>query len=153
MEKKAWRQLHKNAANCIKQVLEATPHKTAAIRPPTTHHKTSQIKTRRYAGDSWRNKDGLISNILRWTLSHGQAKAGRSARTYIQRLYADTWYCLEDLAGKMDFRDGWCERVREICAGSVTWWWRYLSIPIFFLSMFSLFSCFVSIRFCLFWTS
>ena len=36
---KAWRQLHKNAASRIEQVLEATPHKAAAVRPPTTHHK------------------------------------------------------------------------------------------------------------------
>ena len=35
---KARRQLHKNAASNIEQVLGATPHK-AAIRPPTTHHE------------------------------------------------------------------------------------------------------------------
>ena len=34
---KAWQQLDKNAESCIEQVLEATPHKTAAVRPPTTH--------------------------------------------------------------------------------------------------------------------
>ena len=39
---KAGRQLHKNAASNIEQVLEATLHKTAAIRPPTTHHKNYQ---------------------------------------------------------------------------------------------------------------
>ena len=36
---KAWRQLHKNAASNIKQVMEAISHKTAAIQPPTTHHE------------------------------------------------------------------------------------------------------------------
>ena len=36
---KAWRQLHKNAESNIKQDLEATPRKAAAVRPPTTHHK------------------------------------------------------------------------------------------------------------------
>ena len=36
---KGWRQLHKNAANNIEQVLEATLHKEAAIQPPTTHHE------------------------------------------------------------------------------------------------------------------
>ena len=36
---KARRQLHKNAARNIEQVLEATPHKTPAIRPPTSHHE------------------------------------------------------------------------------------------------------------------
>ena len=37
---KAWR--HKNAASNIEQVLEATPHKEAAIWPPTTHHENYQ---------------------------------------------------------------------------------------------------------------
>ena len=32
MENKAWRQIHNNAASNIKQVLEATPHKTAHVR-------------------------------------------------------------------------------------------------------------------------
>ena len=36
---KAWRQLHKKSASNIEQILEATPHKTAAIRPPTKHHE------------------------------------------------------------------------------------------------------------------
>ena len=36
---KARRQLHKNAASNIEQVLRATLHKAAAIRPPTTHHE------------------------------------------------------------------------------------------------------------------
>ena len=38
-KEKAWQQLHKNSVSCIEQVLEATPHKTAAVRPPTTHHE------------------------------------------------------------------------------------------------------------------
>ena len=36
---KAWRQLRKNAASNIEQVLEATLHKVAAVRPPTIHHE------------------------------------------------------------------------------------------------------------------
>ena len=39
---KVWRQLHKNAASNIEQVLETAPHKTAAIRPLTTHHENYQ---------------------------------------------------------------------------------------------------------------
>ena len=42
-EEKAWRQLHKNAVSNIEQVLEATPHKAAAIRPPTTHHPSPKL--------------------------------------------------------------------------------------------------------------
>ena len=39
MEKKAWRQLHKNAASCIEQVKEVTVQETAAARPSTIHHE------------------------------------------------------------------------------------------------------------------
>ena len=47
MEKKAWRQLHKNSESNIEQVLEAAPHKAAphkaaAVRPPTIHHENYQ---------------------------------------------------------------------------------------------------------------
>ena len=46
---KAWQQLHKNAASCIEQVLEVTPHKKkTAARPPTTHlenHPNEMSKT------------------------------------------------------------------------------------------------------------
>ena len=36
---KAWKQLHKNAASNIDQVMEAAPNKAAAVRPLTTHHE------------------------------------------------------------------------------------------------------------------
>ena len=39
---KAWRQLHKNAASNIEQVLKAAPHKAAVVRTPTTHHENCQ---------------------------------------------------------------------------------------------------------------
>ena len=38
-KEKAWQQLHKDAKSYIKQILEATSHKTAAVRPPLTHLK------------------------------------------------------------------------------------------------------------------
>ena len=127
---KAWRQLHKNAASCIEKVPEATPHKTAAVRPPTTHHE--KVRRTRHAGHSWRSKDGFISDILQWTPSHGRAKTRRPARTYIQQL------CAEDLLGAMDDRDGWWERVREIRAGSASWWWWRISVMVLKL-IFSLY--------------
>ena len=48
----------------------------------------------------------LISDVLQWTSAHGQAKVGRPARTYIQRLRADTGCNLEDFPGVMHDRDG-----------------------------------------------
>ena len=103
--------------SCTEQVLVATPHKTAAIQPPTIHLENYQRRTR-YAGHCWRSGD-----VLQSTPSHGRAKAGQPARTYIQQLWADTGCSLEDLSGAKDDRDGWQERVRKICAGSATWWW------------------------------
>ena len=37
--RKAWRQLHNNAASNIELVLEVALHKAAAVRPLTTHHE------------------------------------------------------------------------------------------------------------------
>ena len=94
---KSWRQHH------IKQQLYGH-------LPPIT--KTIQVRRTKYAGHCWISKDELISDILRWTPSHGRAKAGRPARTYIQQLSADTEYSLGDLPGAMDNRDKWQERVK-----------------------------------------
>ena len=65
----------------------------------------------------------IISDILLWTPSHGLAKAGWPARTYIQQLCANTGCSPEDLPEEMDDREGWQERVRDIHADAVTWWW------------------------------
>ena len=73
--------------------------------PPIT--KTIQVRRTRHAGHCWRSRDELISDILLWTPSHGRAKAGRPARTYIQQLCADTGCSLEHLPGAMDDREGW----------------------------------------------
>ena len=35
----AGRQLHKNAASNLEQVLGATPHKTPTVRPPASYHE------------------------------------------------------------------------------------------------------------------
>ena len=85
--------------------------------------KTIQIRRTRRAEQCYRCKDELISDVLQWTPSHGRTKVGRPARTYIQQLCVDTGCSLENLPEAMDDRDEWRERVREICASSVTWWW------------------------------
>ena len=92
--------------------------------------KTIHVRQTRHVGHCWRSRDEFISDILLWTPSHGQAKAGWPARNYIQQLCADTGYCLEDFLGVMDDRGGWWERVKEICAGCATswWWWWYIYI-------------------------
>ena len=89
--------------------------------PPIT--KTIQVRWNRHAGHGWRSRDELISDILLWTPSHGRAKAGQAARTYIHQLCADTGCSPEDLLEAMDDREGWKEGVRDINVDRVTWWW------------------------------
>ena len=78
-----------------------------------------------YAGHCWRGKDELISDVLQWTPTYGQAKAGRPARTYIQQLCEDTGCSPEDLPEAMNDREKWRERVRDMSASGTTWWWWY----------------------------
>ena len=88
--------------------------------PPIT--KTIQIRRIRHAGHYWRSRDKLISDVLLWTPSHGRAKAGRPAWTYIQQLSEDT-----DLPEAMNDRERWWESVWDIHAdGTTRWWWGYI---------------------------
>ena len=98
-----------------------TRHQLYSHLPPIT--KTIQVRRTRHAGHCWRSKDELISDVLLWTPSYGQAKAGRPARTYIQQLCEDTGCNPEDLPEAMNNREKWRERVRDIRAGGMTWWW------------------------------
>ena len=85
--------------------------------------ETIKVRRNRHAGYYWRSRDELISDVLRWTPSQEQAKAGRPARTYIQQLCANTGCNPEDLPGAMDDKEGCRERVRNIPADGTTWWW------------------------------
>ena len=92
--------------------------------PPIT--KTIQVRRTRHAGHCWRSKDELISDVLLWTPTHGCARVGRPARTYIQQLCEDTGCNPEDLPEAMNDRERWRETVRDIRAGGATWWWWLL---------------------------
>ena len=80
--------------------------------------KTIQVRRTRHAGHCWRSRDELIRDVLLWIPTHGRAKAGRPARTYIQQLCEDTGCCPEDLPRAMNDREEWRERVRDIRATS-----------------------------------
>ena len=121
-EETRW-QLHKNAACNPEQVLAATPHKTPTVRTPAPYHEIIQVRRTRHAGHCWRSRDELIRDVLLWIPTHGRAKAGRPARTYIQQLCEDTGCCPEDLPRAMNDREEWRERVRDIRAASTIWWW------------------------------
>ena len=80
----------------------------------------SKLELQSYNYVHWRSRDELIRDVLLWTPTHGRAKAGRPARTYIQQLCEDTGCCPEDLPRAMNDREEWRERVRDIRATSAT---------------------------------
>ena len=84
--------------------------------------KTIKVRRTRQAGHYWRSRDELISDVFLWTPSHGRAKSGRPARTYIQQLCEDTRCSPEDQPEAMNDREEWRERVRDIRADGKAWW-------------------------------
>ena len=105
--------------DCAQQ--HPTRHQQYGHLPPIA--KTIQVRRARHAGHCWRSRDELIRDVLLWIPTHGRAKAGRPARTYIQQLCEDTGCCPEDLPRAMNDREEWRERVRDIRATSAIWWW------------------------------
>ena len=80
-----------------------TRHQLYGLLPPIT--KTIQVRRTRHAGQCWRSKNKLISDLLLWTPTYGQAKAGQLARTYIQQLCEVTGCNPEDLPEVMNDRE------------------------------------------------
>ena len=72
--------------------------------------KSIQVRRTRHAGYCWRSRDELLSDVLLWTPTYGQAKARRPAQTYIQQLCEDTGCSPEDLPEAMNDREKWRER-------------------------------------------
>ena len=66
-----------------------------------------------------RDTAGEVGTSL-WTPSHGRAKAGGPARTYIPKLCVDTGCSPADLPEAIDDREGWREKVRDIRADGAT---------------------------------
>ena len=103
-----------------------TRHQLYGHLPPIT--KTIQVRRTRHAGHCWRSRDELIRDVLLWIPTHGRAKAGRPARTYIQQLCEDTGCCPEDLPRAINDREEWREKVRDIRAASTIWWWWWMML-------------------------
>ena len=131
LTKRLERRLDGNYTRMLRAVLNKTwrQHPTRlqlyGHLPPIT--KTIQVRRTRHAGHCWRSKDELISDILLWTPTHGCARVGRPAQTYIQQLCEDTGCNPEDLPEAMNDRERWRETVRDIRAGGATWWWWWWS--------------------------
>ena len=129
-----------------------TRHQLFGHLPPIT--KTIQVRRTRHAWHCWRSRDEVISDVLLWTLTHGRAKAGRPARTYIQQLCEDTGCCPEYLPEAMNDWEKWRERVRNNRATSTTWWWWWwwwhcnaldLIVSQYFWKYIQVFECFLFI--------
>ena len=101
----------------------STRHHLYSHLPPIM--KTIQVRQTRHAGHCWRSRDELISDVLLWTPTYGQAKAARPAQIYIQQLCEDTGCSPEDLPEAMNNRGKWRESVLGIHASGTTWWWWY----------------------------
>ena len=80
---------------------------------------TAMIGYRSYGNQTWPIKWNAVS-------SRQRAKAGRTARTYIQQLCEDTVCSPEELPEAMNDKEKWWERVRDIRASGTTWWWWWL---------------------------
>ena len=100
---------------------------TTIYHPPIT--KLSKLdEPDIWVESSWRIKDELISDVLRWTPSHGRTKAGWLERIYTHQLCIDTVgspeWTIEKGGGKgsgifrADGTTGWW-----------WWWWSYLPNP------------------------
>ena len=90
--------------------------------PPIT--KPIKVRRTRHVGHCWRSRDELISDVLLWTPSHGRAKAGWPAQTYIQQLCEDTECSPENLPEAMNDRDG----VEREGQGYPCWWHNKMMI-------------------------
>ena len=97
-----------------------TKHQLCGNLSPIT--KTIQVRLTKLIGHCWRSKDELISDVLLWTPTYGQAKTGRPARTYVQQQCEDTGCSPEDLPEAMNDREKWREMVRDIRASGTTWY-------------------------------
>ena len=95
-----------------------TKHQLYGHLPPIT--KTIQVRRTRHAGHCWTSRDELISDLLLWTPTYGQAKAGRSARTYIRLVCEDMGCSTEDLPEAMNDWEKRRERVRDTRASGTT---------------------------------
>ena len=94
------------------------PTKQQLYGHPAPTLKTIQIRWTRHAGHCWRSSDELVRDVLLWTPTHGRAKAGRPARTYIQQLCEDTGWTPEDLPKAMNDKGG----VAREGQGYPCWW-------------------------------
>ena len=135
LTKRMERKLDSNCTRMLQAVLSKFwrqyPTKLQLYWHQPSISKTIQTRRARHAGHCRRSKGLVISDVILWTPSHRRARAGRPDETYRQLLYADTGCSIENLPKAMDDKDEWRERVREIRASCMPWWYMYIYIYIY----------------------
>ena len=81
----------------------------------TSHYTTQTIQVRwtKHTGHSWRSKDKLIGEILRWNSIYGQTNVGWLTKIYIYQYCADTGCWLEELPRAMRDQGNPCYQHNE----------------------------------------
>ena len=77
---KARLEVHKDAASCFEQILEASSYKKQLYVHLTPISQTIHVRQARYAKSCWGSKDKLIINVLLWTPTHGHTSVRWSAK-------------------------------------------------------------------------
>ena len=108
---KRWeKKLDGNYARMLRDVLNKSrkQHQTKlrlyGRLPPIS--QSIQERWTRHAGYCWISKEKLLSDVFKWTPSHGRTGVGRAMKTYIHPFFEDTGCTLDDLPRAMDNRDG-----------------------------------------------
>ena len=106
-------EFHKNATWCFEQILEATPHKTAATRPLTSHLKNHSSKTNKTCrillekqGWTYKRRSSMNPYI-------GTRQCWPTSKN-LHQLTANSKCSLQNLLEAMEDRN--------IHASSTTWW-------------------------------
>ena len=86
-KKEALCELHKNAACCFEQILEAAPHIATIAQPLTSHLTNHQSKTSKTC---WARLV-KIRWTHNWTTTHGLNSVGWPAKTYILLALCGHW--------------------------------------------------------------
>ena len=83
--------------------------------------KSIRIQRLRHAGNCWRSKDKLVSDLIIWQPHRGKRKRGRPANTYIVQLRDDTnLTTIDEMKTAMEDGIGWYNHVMDYRASS-TW--------------------------------
>ena len=71
----------------------------------------------------------LISDVLLWTVIHGNNHFVQPKTTYLPKLCMDTRCSLQELSGAKNDKGWGEERIQKFRAINTTWWYIYIVTP------------------------